>query len=1280
MRATEAQRFSSIGHDADSRESNSGMTAEVLSPSIDLLAQEYVLVQAWKKTSSYIRYHNWYADTLELDRSAVNLPQFLRELSEAIRRPDQWENVPLRMVPAPKSQSWHIVPGTGMWEPTQGKKTESKLRPLAHADLKSQVLATAIMMCLADRVETAQGDPRCAVQDQPTRSQVISYGNRLFCDSTPMGLRHRWGSSKLYRAYYQDYRNFIARPETVAEAIDDSEDCRVVVVHSDLKQFYDRVRPEQLASKLAAILQPTDDPLFYNLARRALHWCWDKRDDAEVTRYASQAGIEGFSSIALPQGLVSAGFFANLYLLDFDNALRASLATDLVPGARIADVARYVDDLRIVLAVDRSITLERLEELACHWLQSLLDRSAPGLEVSAEKTRASPYRGEERPLVRQSRKMTRIQSAISGGFDAAGGAEILDAVQGLIRSQQRYSEQKSGNSAWAFAPIPDVRDATVARFAAGRYRATYRSVRPMLEAHTDLAVGLEAEPESGEELGRAPESLSQEDLDDEARAFALGLIKDWIDDPANVRLLRIGLDLWPAADVLKGVLDLLRPFTVKGGKRNAPRRVAWYCLAEIFRAGATETGFAEDNESLPARVDLVEYRQVLGGEAIRLALRGAALPWYLRQQILLFLAAHNPTLAPISRAGSNSETRQYKELIRFLRNDHTVGSDFATLAVLARRSFSDKTRAAELALRSIGPRRLEQVAERDPSFALELIGAKPELANEVTPRLRDDLCLQLRHSAEGPQSLAQLVLGQDRNGPLRNELSLLSFAEKFLESLLEGSERIEAITPVDVHVDLEDGQSPSRRVKAVKIVGSRVSSGTSFYAPPVWCPTDQRWRFQLGYLLRFILTARVDFTRSVQEAHWKESSSTYRVGVNHRYQRLHGFFSGHAAFGDDWMPISEWVEQLLAALLRWPGSQAVGPVNFVDYGPEAAKENIQQRIAFIESKHGRTTDLLILPLAAPCLTAPDRKRPLRACVVQTIVPGDKDFVRGDLTCSDPAIRKRHRRHLSSALAAIERMLELRETHKGRDGRLDWLILPELAVHPQDVKTHLIPFARAHRAIILAGLTYEELFRGQPLINSALWIVPVWDKASGLRVLIRRQGKQHLAPMEESLNETEPLIQGFRPCQWLVGYEWTNGVSESPLWLSAAICYDATDLALATDLRNQSDVFAIPALNRDVGTFDQMSLALHYHMFQMVIVANNGLYGGSNAYAPYKDAYNRQVFHLHGQPQASIAFLEIEPIKLFQDRKAKTPPAGLEKAGEERLLQWKAPPAGVTRSK
>jgi hypothetical protein len=219
-----------------------------------------------------------------------------------------------------------------------------------------------------------------------------------------------------------------------------------------------------------------------------------------------------------------------------------------------------------------------------------------------------------------------------------------------------------------------------------------------------------------------------------------------------------------------------------------------------------------------------------------------------------------------------------------------------------------------------------------------------------------------------------------------------------------------------------------------------------------------------------------------------------------------------------------------------------------------------------------------------------------------------------------------------------------------DGRLDWLIFPELAVHPDDIKTHLVPFARAHKTVILAGLTYEELFAGQPLVNSAAWVLPTQDAHRGLQVLVRRQGKRHLAPLEQTLNQPVELIQSFRPCQWLIGYDWSIDPNDEPLWLTGAICFDATDIHLAADMKNASDVFVVPALNRDVATFDQMALALHYHMYQMVVVANNGTYGGSNAYAPFRDAWQRQVFHVHGQPQASIAFFELDHIADFKRRK------------------------------
>ncbi len=156
---------------------------------------ECVLMQAWKKTSSYLRSHSWYADTLGIDMQSLRVSSFLGELQARLQNPDQWEPQPLRFVPAPKNQRWEIDEN-GRWGPEKQKKKRSKskpmkhkdqkkkdrIRPLAHVDLGDQVVATAILLCLADRVESKLGDPRLDVKKGNQRKEVLAYGHRLFCD------------------------------------------------------------------------------------------------------------------------------------------------------------------------------------------------------------------------------------------------------------------------------------------------------------------------------------------------------------------------------------------------------------------------------------------------------------------------------------------------------------------------------------------------------------------------------------------------------------------------------------------------------------------------------------------------------------------------------------------------------------------------------------------------------------------------------------------------------------------------------------------------------------------------------------------------------------------------------------------------------------------------------------------------------------------------------------------------------------------------------------------
>ena len=1020
------------------------------------------------------------------------------------------------------------------------------------------------------------------------------------------------------------------------------------------------MRPALLLEKLESIKREGDDPSFYSLAAQILNWQWHKDDQADVGGYAAK-GVEipGFQEISLPQGLVPAGFFANLVLLDFDERLAASKKSIIYPGVSLRDTSRYVDDIRLVLTVPKEMPLEVIKGASLDWLQILLADTSPGLLLSPDKTEAVDFRGGTRPLLRQGRKMARIQGALSGGFDVARGEEIIDAVQSLVRAQEHYNQSKEPNKE-RMLPVPDVRDATVARFSAARFRTTFRSLRPLLG--DDQVVGTETDP-LGEETPFRRAAMTRSELDDEARNFALALVHQWMDDPSNVRLLRIGLDIWPSSDVLKQVLELLRPYLKR--TRGQPRLVALYCLSELFKAGATETGFVEDDECLPSAVNVNEYRALLAEEALLvISTATPTTPWYLRQQALLMLAVTKSRIATqFADRLQMPETRLYLEFLSFLNRDRVASSydDFATLAVMARRSVLDESEARQLLGGTLNTEAFEQIALRDPAFAGEL---RPAWIFEdwAEPAM------------DGWMPLVRCLVSRDSGGlDLRNEIGILSFMHSFAELRLKAN-LPDVISPLMIEIRLSD--DPLHPEVLELRIAESAKEPTDFlralYEPPRWCEVSLRWKFQMGYLVRFILTGNLDFTE-VRTPSWRETKSVYRQVRSHWFQRSYGLHNGHEGFGDDWLAISQTTEDLLYSMLAWPGCR-VDDGEWLTFDPVQLVRFLKEKLERARQNIGEATGTLILPIVAPLLDHPREDRPLRGCVVQTVTPEAHEIIETDLTLSAPAIRKKHRNHLSTALAAVEKMLDLRATHHKQEKRLDWLILPELAVHPCDIKTHLIPFARAYKTIILAGLTYEEVEPGLAFVNSAMWILPQLIAGRGLQIKTRRQGKFHLAKMEKAW-EVKKLVRSFRPAQWLVGYNWSTNPLADPLWLTSAICYDATDLRLASDLRERSDVFAIPALNQDVGTFDQMAAALHYHMYQLVVVANNGGYGGSNAHVPRKESHLKQVFHSHGQPQASISFFEIDDIPDMKDRRQLGKGSPIISHGNPKKT-WKYPPAGL----
>lgn len=1247
---------------------------ETLSPTLDDLRMECVLMQAWKKTSSYLRHHSWYADTLEMDFQSLRIPAFIDEIQERLKFPSDWQSRPLELVPAPKGQSWRLKGDT--WKPRE--KIDTKIRPLAHIDLQDQVVATAILMCLADRVEQFQGDPLLPIGDSENRRRVLAYGHRLFCDSTTGMLRHRWGSAKLYRLYYRDYQTFLRRPHVVSDQLFWKADGRdVAIVHSDLSNFYDRVRPPGLHTQIQPFVPNAEQNQFFTLVRRVFQWRW--RDEARAKAYEELHDIKGFSSVALPQGLAAAGFFANIALTEIATKLADSIDRPIDENHQflLKDACFYVDDFRFVLFVPKDTDEALIEEEVARWLQSLVSGHAPDLKIKRSKTKATVVGRQKRFLVPQSRTAERIQQDVSGVFDMLHGTELIGAIEGFFHTQKQYSsdgDESPNNRTGLLIGVSDMRDETAARFAAGRFRKTFRSLRPLLLEETADGIASDTEDEGTSAIPLRL-ALSKEQLDDRAQFFSALLIEEWVANPGNVRLLRIALDLYPDVDYLDRVLKLLRPGWM-GGVLGPQREVRQYCLAELFRAGATESGMVSDRDALPKRLSLADYQERLAKEATELFTAAAQapasrarFPWFLLQQAFLFLMVQDKVPEPLRRRrGLIRQARFVRSVKGTIRLNLTERSAYL---ILARSAFGLDSAVATAISAHVSPNFLRSIAEISPDTARTMWDALKNSASEAHFGVARSLGLEPLAIGGSLGILAELVLCE--LNPFWDERNLLLLASELLEWASAHGSWPAIVTPWQIACEMSktaihnfgkivDG--------SVRIIGTKPRANFLF-AVPSWCESEEdRNRFQLGAILRYALRGSVDLYSSVERRR-RSQGFRYRAPISHWERQRYSTFQGRLAFGPPWIPVSSWLEDFLFDLLRWPGCGVSPPlVALSDW-----RKRLKDRLETLAKAKGEATGLTFLEQSAPWPTKPPKrrwKRPFRFGIVQSITPCAKDYeerLSDPQLIEDASFRTRQRQHLASILEAVIQLLTVRETHRRQQredgGRIDLLVFPELAIHPLDIQPLIEPFIRSYKCLVLFGQVYHPRGPepGSPLINSCLWAIPEWNRTSGFQVRFCEQGKGFLTEAE---GQFSPQPIPFRPAQWLVEYKWSSHPRAIPLTLSASVCYDATDLALASDLKSRSDMYFVCALNRDVGTFDRMSDGLHYHMFQGVTVVNNGQFGGSSFYMPFLEQRHRQVFHLHGQPQATIAFAEVDPLKVIL-RPTQSP---------EKLPKgkWKTPPA------
>lgn len=1229
-----------------------------LKPTIDLLTDEVVMAQAWKKTHSYMRTHNWYADTLALDVSALGLQSNAKSWAKALktRRKKPYR---MELIPAAKSEKWIVDKKKG-WIPESllKKKTEKKrrkkppLRPLAHLTMRDQTWATTAMLCLADAVETALGDCSNTNPFTARKNKVYSYGNRLLCDWKDGSGWFRWGNSEIYRKFFTDYQAFLRRPVVIGRSIasNQTDEDRIFIVSLDLSKFYDCIDRNLLIDRLRNIAVEHDDAIetdseFWLTLQTIFDWHWRDKDIAD----AKKLNLE--LSNGLPQGLAAAGFFANAYLHKFDSEIGSQLSKPMPnnTGVIVHDYCRYVDDIRIVVSLEDEAEPDMLAKIVENWVEDLLkEHGGELLTLNTDKTAVTTLSDlDNRGSL--SERIKSLQEELSGPNDRDGLENVMGVLEGLLTLQTdtipSATESASDNELLNLARFDqDVRPDTLKRFAANRIESLMRNKRR-------LGGNLKATPSS-----------NIASLDNESELLAKKLIWAWMLDPSLALVLRKALEIFPSSTLAEPIFEALFRRAVKANiKKHAINAAqANYLLADLFRSCVEFHGYFQKID-YPASSNPDALLDLAARYAQKAVARKEC-PDFVERQALLLLAVLK---RPLQFEASKNSTKSIQRLL------HAILSGTPT-----------KLQRHNLALYEVAA----QITGNNDAIASMLV----EQMDSATPYLKDrvlkdfsmrggdfwlslwtrlkqrndykELLNKFRWAAPtaaggssnftSSQLLSKLVRSKE-NG-FAHEISLVKLALALIEGSLTSG-----LSPNQVIV--AQTQKPTVRWSEIwrpdvsfSCLPKTTKANDPRYDQPLWLNADLEDSFTI-YWIGMVLRAAAVGTNDFTSAQWKNSTVVGYKGLRTGwFKRRMGMMHSPEALVGEFSTVSNWIAELIRKCLQWPGYEST----HVGSDEIAKISDLETLKTALLSRKRQLDDLYCSASEMPALVT-SVKRPRRSTeeefrlvTVQQILPKATDFSKFDPTLDSAAVKSRNRNHVAQLCnLTLKTLVAKNQADENHDQRLaDLIVFPELAIHRDDLDL-LKRLADKTQSMIFAGLLLAE--KDGNLINVARWLIPDYQD-TGRQWITRDQGKKH--PIDEELKLG---VVPARPCQHILE---VDGFHNGPFRLTGAICYDATDLKLASDLKGKSDLFLIVAQNQDVTTFDTMASALHYHMYQHVALINKGEFGGSTIQAPYMKPYYRLISHAHGVDQISINVADLD-LAAFKPkpRKAKkgikTKPAG-----------------------
>lgn len=1133
------------------------------------------LALAAKKAGRFVLKHNWFADPLEVARFQQTFDQSLQQLASSIGS-NTFAVSSLKRLVVPKRIKEKTVRHT--------TKKVHEVRELAHLDFQSQVFSVAIVMAIADHWETLLGKLKL-----PEKKLVL--GNRLDMHQDTEGHpSFPLGTYALFRFWGEDYSGFVrstAEQYNTALLSLKQPDRRLCLLSTDISSFY----PNVSLDRLSHIVRETPG--------------LNQREQEQIARFFSEInrGMKEAKLSGLPQGMVASGFFANIFLHEFDEKVVQSIGESVSLKKRnpkFVFYSRYVDDIRLIVETSAAVG-HPARKAEKHALYKALSRVIDeyGLSFSPEKS----------TLLEQSMDGTslgegllaeRMESLANKAYGSLAPESIDDfATQfELLFSTDSVAERRPAGGEVQrdrYNPVldgPGVRPDSRKRFAAGRWRHLFFTYK----------------------------DCSDELLNRKSR-FVQELLRDWKSDPSQLRLLHYVFELDDFSHKnLEEVLQFLKRYEADKFNLKAKEWIP-FIKASIIRAYMSRSLVNQmpDNDIL---------------KMVRECIADSTTPWFLRLLAWTYLGANdvrNP-VRKLREFAAKEQDESCRRAIRFwqflVENDNEDGFRvrFNTAKSLGiGLKLKEKKIRSYLSRSRIDIREAEQVVTENLDVLTKCSNIEI-YDNELFQFARR---LGLNISLLNSQAQPRLALGPKEGDSLRLP-SLLS------EHLIDGRYRTEqgaielGIKIIEVFNSMPIATLNTRAITgeinpfAIE-VGSNMSlvdgyglagwrsidwSKVSWVKPELISPP---WAWPLGLLLRAALTGRKE------HLYGAPASSRYSLFMNFRRLNAEGAFC------------SEEFAEFLMSLLRWPGAD-IKPIADL----ATAKDTLTEMLT--RAKGQSVEGIQLLPIEVQCGS---ERRDIVSIICQVDNGLKLDQVRNDIPQA--------RRAVLYTLSEVERRILLAkglgiQISKDSDP-FPIVILPELFV-PDEAIGDIHRFVKKNRAAVLFGRYFWDDHTRRRR-NSLYWVFPAAANKIGPSTYSIRQDK-----FFPTTQEVESGVIGADP-----KVIWRIGLGKHRR-ICALNCYEVTNAQVKSLLSGRVEGVFVSAYNKDVETFDTTVLNFSYEIFGFVGLANNGTKGGSCVYAPYSGgSHAKRLLHKHGEDQFLISIKSIS-LSHFRDS---PPPSDIKQA-------------------